>query len=103
MALKEKIAKSIEERVEDWAKKQFGLQKYYTKTERINGEIEDALSKSPSKTGGTGRNFPDIRCMVEDGTRRIPVMIEVKGTRGDLIKTDGAGNVDNYNKKGDPS
>lgn len=103
MAIKEKIAKSIEERVEDWAKKQFGLQKYYTKTERINGEIEDALSKSPSKTGGTGRNFPDIRCMVEDGTRRIPVMIEVKGTRGDLIKTDGAGNVDNYNKKGDPS
>ena len=103
MALNEKIAKSIEERVEDWAKKQFGLQKYYTKTERINGEIEDALSKSPSKTGGTGRNFPDIRCMVEDGTRRIPVMIEVKGTRGDLIKTDGAGNVDNYNKKGDPS
>lgn len=103
MAIKEKIAKSIEERVEDWAKKQFGLQKYYTKTERINGEIEDALSKSPSKTGGTGRNFPDIRCMVEDGTRRIPVMIEVKGTRGDLIKTDGAGNVDNYNKKGVPS
>ena len=103
MAIKEKIAKSIEERVEDWAKKQFGLQKYYTKTERINGEIEDALSKAPSKTGGTGRNFPDIRCMVEDGTRRIPVMIEVKGTRGDLIKTDGAGNVDNYNKKGDPS
>ena len=103
MAIKEKIAKSIEEKVEDWAKKQFGSQKYYTKTERINGEIEDALSKSPSKTGGTGRNFPDIRCMVEDGTRRIPVMIEVKGTRGDLIKTDGAGNVDNYNKKGDPS
>lgn len=103
MAIKEKIAKSIEEKVEDWAKKQFGSQKYYTKTERINGEIEDALSKSPSKTGGTGKNFPDIRCMVEDGTRRIPVMIEVKGTRGDLIKTDGAGNVDNYNKKGDPS
>lgn len=103
MAIKQKTAKSIEERVEDWAKKQFGSQKYYTKTERINGEIEDALSKSPSKTGGTGRNFPDIRCMVEDGTRRIPVMIEVKGTRGDLIKTDGAGNVENYNKKGDPS
>lgn len=40
---------SIEERVEDWCKLQFKGQKYYTKTESINPEIEDALRKAPSK------------------------------------------------------
>ena len=103
MAKTTKTQKSIEEKVEDWVKQQFGSQKYYTKTEYINSEIEDALSKSPSKTGGTGKNYPDIRCMIEQGVRRIPVMIEVKGTKGDLIKTDATGGVDNYNKKGEPS
>lgn len=51
---------SIEERVEDWCKQQFKGQKYYTKTESINSEIEEALRKAPSKKGGTGTNFPDI-------------------------------------------
>ena len=32
--------KSIEERIEDWCKKQFAGQKYYTKTDFINSEIE---------------------------------------------------------------
>lgn len=95
--------KSIEEKVEDWAKKQFGSQKYYTKTESINSEIDEALRKAPSKKGGAGSNYPDIRCMIEQGTRRIPVMIEVKGTKGDLIKKDESGTVDNYNKKGEPA
>ena len=98
----QKKYKSIEEKVEDWAKKQFGNQKYYTKTEFINNEIDEALAKAPSKTGGRGKNFPDIRCLIELNGRRIPVMIEVKGTKGRLIKKDGAGKIDNYNKKGEP-
>ena len=61
----QKKYKSIEEKVEDWAKKQFGNQKYYTKTEFINNEIDEALAKAPSKTGGSGKNFPDIRCLIE--------------------------------------
>ena len=44
-----KITKSIEERIEDWCKKQFKGQKYYTKTEAINSEIDIALNKAPSK------------------------------------------------------
>ena len=44
-----KTKHSIEERVEDWCKQQFKGQKYYTKTESINPEIEDALCKAPSK------------------------------------------------------
>ena len=48
-----KKVKSIEEQIEDWCKKQFNGQKYYTKTECINPEIEMALEKAPSKQGGS--------------------------------------------------
>ena len=47
-----KTTQSIEERTEDWCKKQFVEEKYYTKTEFINSEIESALKKAPSKRGG---------------------------------------------------
>ena len=99
-----KISKSIEEQIEDWCKKQFKGQKYYTKTETVNAEIASALEKAPSKQGGTGNNFPDLKCLLtgNDG-KRIPVMIEVKGRKGDLIKTSESGEVDNYNKKGEPN
>ncbi len=99
-----KSIKSIEEQVEDWCKKQFNGQKYYTKTETINTEIATALEKAPSKQGGVGNNYPDIKYMLlgDDGTK-IPVMIEVKGKKGDLIKQNDSGEVDNYNKKGEPN
>ncbi len=48
--------KSIEEQVEDIAKnwlKDLNI-KYYTKTDSINTEIEEALKKAPSKAGGKG-------------------------------------------------
>ena len=95
--------RSIEEKVEDWAKRQFGKEKYYTKTESMNPEIDNALRKAPSKQGGNGSNYPDIRCMLESDSRRIPVMIEVKGAKGDLIKTDALGQVENENAKGEPN
>ena len=99
-----KKSKSIEEQVEDWCKKQFKCQKYYTKTETVNAEIASALEKAPSKQGGAGKNYPDLKCLLtaEDG-KRIPVMIEVKGRKGDLIKATGSGEVDNYNKNGEPN
>lgn len=81
------MSKSIEEKVEDWCKKQ--LDKYYTKTESINEEIEKALQLAPSKNGGDGNNYPDIKCFIEsESLRKIPVMIEVKGTKGDFGKFD---------------
>ena len=73
-----KTIKSIEERIEDWCKKQFAGQKYYTKTDFINSEIESALEKAPSKQGGSGKNYPDIKYLLTvENCRRIPVMIEV--------------------------
>ncbi|WP_337634279.1 HsdM family class I SAM-dependent methyltransferase [Prevotella sp.] len=99
-----KITKSIEEKIEDWCKKQFKGQKYYTKTEAINPEIEIALNKAPSKQGGSGKNYPDIKCLLfSENGRKIPVMIEVKGKKGDLIKVNAKGEIDNTKKDSDPN
>ena len=100
------MSKSIEEKVEDIFKKQlneFNI-KYYTKTESINEAIDSALKNSVSKSGGSGNNYPDIKLLIESaGMRRIPVMIEAKGTFGKLIKktTDGDIELVTYNKNGD--
>lgn len=99
-----KTTKSIEERIEDWCKKQFKGQKYYTKTEAINSEIDIALNKAPSKQGGSGKNYPDIKCLLfSENGRKIPVMIEVKGKKGDLIKVNTKGEVDNTKKDSEPN
>lgn len=99
-----KITKSIEEQIEDWCKEQFKGLKIYRKTESVNSEIEMALKKAPSKQGGSGKNFPDIKYLLstEEGVS-IPVMIEVKGKKGALVKTADNGGVDNTNKKGEPN
>lgn len=97
------MAKSIEEKIEDLAKRQLekiGV-KYFSKTDFINPEIEDALEKAPSKNGGTGKNYPDIKAFIETkNMRKIPVMIEVKGTKGDFIKVNVNGEIDNKTKEG---
>ena len=96
-----KAKRSIEEQVEDIAKKQLSEVKYFTKTETINPEIETALKTAPSKSGGSGANIPDIKLFLEtEGMRRIPVMIEVKGKKGDFIKLTSEGEIDNKKKDG---
>lgn len=96
-----KSVRSIEEQVEDLAKKQLAGVKYYTKTESINSEIEAALKAAPSKSGGSGSNYPDIKLLLETKTmRRIPVMIEVKGKKGDFVRFTADGEIDNKKKDG---
>ena len=96
-----KSVRSIEEQVEDLAKKQLIGVKYYTKTETINSEIEASLKAAPSKSGGSGSNYPDIKLLLETKKlRRIPVMIEVKGKKGDFIKLSADGEIDNKKKDG---
>ena len=97
-----KRQKSVEEQVEDKIKKQFGKVKYYTKTEYINSEIDNALKVAQSKYGGNGANFPDIKYLIKTKTSKyIPVMIEVKGTKGKLEKLSASGEVDNWKKRRD--
>ena len=95
------MAKSIEEKIEDLCKKQLNSVNYYTKTDFINEEIESALRKYPSKKGGKGANYPDIKLFIETKElKRIPVMIEVKGTKGDFIKVNSNNEIDNFTKDG---
>lgn len=96
--------KSIEEQVEDWAKQQLLPIKYYTKTETINSEIEDALKRAPSKNGGKGPNYPDIKLFIETkNLKRLPVMIEVKGLKGSFIKLNAQGEIENRKVDGTPN
>lgn len=93
---------SIEEYIEDWAKRQLG-ENYFTKTESINPQIDTALKTAPSKRGGKGSNFPDIKMLIEPVPgRRIPVMIEIKGLNGAFIKLDSNNGIENITKDGNP-
>ena len=98
--------KSQEEQTEFEIKKQLkalGIQFYY-KTDKINDVIEHAFKAFPSKSGGSGKNTPDIKLILQTSDsnnvlREIPIMIEVKGTQGKLAKLS-HNEVDNYNKNG---
>ena len=97
------MAKSIEEKVEDHFKAQLAEHsiKYFCKTERINDAIDKALSQAESKSGGTGRNYPDIKIFLKSAHNRcLPVMLEAKGTKGKLIKLDKFGKIELEGAKG---
>lgn len=117
------MAKSIEEKVEEHYKdrlKELGIT-YYGKTQasQLNESIANALKEAPSKSGGSGNNYPDIMLMLKSRklNRYIPVMIEVKGGKNKLEKLDKEGNIEqvvpwgsdskegakNPHKKGDPN
>lgn len=99
------MARSIEEQVEDWAKSQFKAGAYFTKNAPVNEEIQDALHRAPSKRGGMGNNYPDIQYLLQNPQGKyIPVMIEVKGTKGALVKLNpNTHTPDNYTHKGEPN
>ena len=103
---REVLMRSVEEKVEEWAKQQLdaGGVRHFAKTESINPEIDSALVNAPSKRGGKGGNLPDIKVFLETKKgRRIPVLIEAKGREGDLGRTDanGALIVSNRTAKGE--
>lgn len=88
--------KSVEEKIEDWAKSNLDNNKVtrYGKTAQINPEIATALAQAPSKSGGAGANYPDIQVFLQTSNgRKIPVMIEAKGKKGDLAQTDSSGKI----------
>lgn len=99
---------SVEEKVEEYFKKILDANKvrHYGKTEKMNPAIASALKNADSKSGGSGCNFPDIQVMLENSNaRRIPVMVEAKGTKNKLEKRDKSGaivGVTYYDKDGKP-
>lgn len=91
------MAKSIEEKVEDYFKAQLAEHsiRYFCKTDSINDAIDRALSQAESKSGGSGRNYPDIKIFLKSANNRcLPVMLEAKGTKGKLIKLDKNGKIE---------
>ena len=90
------MSRSVEEKVEDYYKAlldELGVNRY-EKTQGINSEISSALNNANSKSGGSGKNFPDIQLLLtNNNSRRIPVMIEVKGSKNKLEKLDKDGRI----------
>jgi hypothetical protein len=101
------MAKSVEERVEDCGKQWLNSykRKYFAKTENINSEIDNAMRQAPSKSGGRGGNYPDIRLLLEMKSKKsYPIMIEVKGTKDRLVKLNANSEIDNTtSKKNEPN
>lgn len=100
-----KTKKSIEEQIETDIKVVLtGLGVHpYAKTEEINPEITNALASAPSKNGGHGNNYPDIKTLITTSSgRKIPVMIEVKGINGDFVKFDEHGGIAMNDTTGKP-
>lgn len=95
------MSKSVEEKVEDYYKAVLDRLHVprFDKTQQINTEIGRALDQAQSKSGGRGKNFPDIQLLLDDGhARRIPVMIEAKGNKNRLEKLDANGQISQVTK-----
>lgn len=70
----------------------------------MNVEIDAALEKAESKSGGKGGNRPDVKMILQDSKLDYyPVMIEYKGYRNTLEKLDGYGHIDNTKANGTPN
>ncbi|MCL2153587.1 MAG: SAM-dependent methyltransferase [Oscillospiraceae bacterium] len=97
--------KSVEEKVEDRAKQWLISYKckFFAKTESINPEIDAAMKSAPSKKGGLGGNYPDIRLLLESSAKIYPIIIEVKGAKGKLVKLNAKNEIENKTQKGEPN
>lgn len=96
------IEPQVTEIVNGWLKS-YGL-KYCQQQEFLNTEIEIALEKAVSKSGGNGGNRPDAKLILQDSKLDYyPIMIEYKGYENTLEKLDEFGHVDNFKSNGTPN
>lgn len=101
-----KTIQSIEPQVTDivcgWLKSY--KRKYFLQQEYINSEIETALEKAESKSGGNGGNRPDVKLIIQDSKLNYyPIMVEFKGYQDSLEKLDSHGHIDNVKSDGKPN
>ena len=96
---------SVEPGIADLANgwlRQYNLD-YKLEQEPLNAEIDQALNDYYSKNGGTGGNRPDAKLLLRDSTLHdYPVLIEYKGYKDKLLKTDAEGKIANKKKDGTP-
>jgi len=96
-------AKSIEPKIAElgngWLKK-YNLD-YKLEQEELNPEVDNALEKYFTKSGGQGGNRPDAKMIKQDSALDYyPILIEYKGYKGKLEKLDENQNVANTIKNG---
>ena len=73
---------------------------YFLEQQTVNEEIENALTRALSKSGGTGGNRVDCKLLLQDDALNYyPIMIEYKGHADKLVKLNSDGHPDNFNKK----
>lgn len=77
MATKQSKEVKIQREVEKWLTS-YGME-FVTQNESVNPEIDKALLKAPSKTGGEGANLVDVKLLLKDSNLDYyPIMIELK-------------------------
>ena len=60
---------------------------YFLEQQTVNEEIENALTRALSKSGGTGGNRVDCKLLLQDDALNYyPIMIEYKGHADKLVK-----------------
>lgn len=96
------IEPNITELANNWLKS-YGLN-YKLEQESLNSEIDKALEDYFSKNGGTGRNRPDTKLLLQDKNLNFyPILIEYKGYKNKLVKLDSNGQVENKTAKNEPN
>ena len=106
MATKQSKEVKIQREVEKWLTS-YDIE-FVTQNESVNPEIDKALSKAPSKTGGEGANLVDVKLLLKDSKLDYyPIMIELKWCSNKLEKLDKEDHVANTKtsgkEKGEPN
>ncbi|WP_270204586.1 hypothetical protein [Streptococcus anginosus] len=99
MATKQSKEVKIQREVEKWLTS-YDME-FVTQNESVNPEIDKALSKAPSKTGGEGANLVDVKLLLKDSKLDYyPIMIELKWGSNKLEKLDKEEHVANTKTSG---
>lgn len=101
-----KSIQSVEPNIADLANgwlKSYKLD-YKLEQESLNPEIDKALSDYFTKNGGSGANRPDAKLLLQDKKLNFyPILIEYKGYKDRLEKTDASGHIENKTAKNEPN
>lgn len=103
MSKKQSIEPNIADLANGWLRS-YGLD-YKLEQEKLNDEIDNALSTYFTKNGGSGANRPDAKLLKRDNLslNDYPVLIEYKGYKDKLVKLNTDGIVENKNTKNEPN
>lgn len=76
---------------------------YKLEQESLNDSIDNALNEYFSKQGKSGGNRPDCKLLLQDDNLKYyPILIEYKGYKDRLVKTNNDGQVANKTAKNEP-